>query len=101
MTPTRSLLIALTLCLPLAATAADTADAAKQRRAAPAAAASAAPVPTAAPAASHPAHNARARELQHQQQRGAKMGDCQKKAAEQNVGGLERRAAIARCMNAQ
>ena len=98
MNPTRSLLITLGLCLPLTALAADAADAAKQRRAAPAAAASAA---APAPGASHPAHNARAHELQHQQQRGAKMGDCQKKAADQTIGGIERRAFVARCMNGQ
>lgn len=97
------LALAASLVMTSLASAADADRTKAPRRAAPpAAAASAAPVAPVRNAAASvpqgPRHNERKTEIDRQHARGARMGQCQKEAADQALGGVERRQFLAKCM---
>ncbi|CAD5373334.1 exported hypothetical protein [Rubrivivax sp. A210] len=95
-------LLALALGLPLLALAATDAKPAPTAKPAPAKKAA---VTTATPAlaASRPLatdHNVRKAEIAQQHARGATMGACLKKAADQGLSGVERKQFLGSCANA-
>ena len=92
----KSLVLALGLSLPLLALAAADKPAGKNASARKPAAS--APASAAQPSANR---NVGATALQRNRSRGAAMGACTKKAADQNLQDVERKQFIARCMNGQ
>jgi hypothetical protein len=96
----RKLVLALLVSLPLISSAA--ADGAKDKPAKgnkPAAQASApAASPSANPAQAANNHNSRKSEIQHQQSRGSKMGECQKLAADRGLKDIERKQFLGSCV---
>ena len=92
------LVVAALLSLPLICGAADASKDKPAKGSKPAQQASApAPAASRAPPA-QPSQNARKSEIQQQQSRGSKMGECQKLAADRGLSGTERKQFLGSCV---